>query len=465
MNRVLLARVLRQTAVCTGTALLAQGCVWTDVYEQGQDPLETVQLFQVADSAVFQVILDDVNKDGLTDVVALFGPQRAAGDYMAAEEPGTLVKAWAGDGRGGFKPLVDLDVAEGRPTHLGVWHPQDANAQIAVYGTTRSGEGQVRLISVGAADVEGINQYNLGSSATQVALQATEGGSGGGQQLVVGGNFGQPGLQDPAAGTVEPGQQQQPAASSGQGEIMVLQDPQADRFTTLGPLDLPGGDTAGASPLAVADFNADGRLDVVSTNTTSAGVVLHLQNEDGTFQRQPPVAWDIMDTPVEVITGDFNGDGKPDVRVIFESCHDAYFVNQGGQLAAPSTFHTVMDPTLHAVVADLDGDQDKDLLLTGINGAVEVLLLDANGQVDQQSARRVVVNPDAASPVDGSAPLAVRVAQNALGKAARRAQALGSAFLPVRGEMVAAGADLNRDGRPDLVFGTNDGQVLLHQGR
>lgn len=463
MKKLSTTRILRTCALTTaGSLLLLNGCTWMDVYEQGQQPMEAVQVFTVGGGAIQQLILDDVNQDGMLDVVALVGPSKPQGTpYMQALEPGNRVLALAGDNKGGFKPLLDVDAVEFRPTHLGVWHPNGAsNSQIAMYGTRANGEGVVNLLSVGSQDLEGVSNFDLGSSATQVALQATSTHAGGGEQLVVGGNF------QPAAGTGNTVQNPDNTgyAPSQQGQIKVLDHPQADHFTTLGPLDLPGVGTTTASPLAVADFNADGRLDVISTDTLSAGVVVHLQQVDGSFLRQASVPWGIVDTPVQVVTGDFNADQKTDVRVIFESCHDAYYENNNGTLAYPTLFHTVMDPTLHAVVADLDGDQDQDMLLTGINGAVEVLLLDKNGQVEQQSARRVVVVQGTHDASTDSAPLAVRVAQNVMSKVSTRLAGLASAFLPVNGEVMAAGADLNKDGKPDLVFGTNDGQILLYQG-
>ncbi len=80
----------------------------------------------------------------------------------------------------------------------------------------------------------------------------------------------------------------------------------------------------GGTFLATADFNGDGKLDVITSSDD--GVFLSLGNGDGTFQ--PPTA--IAETNVfheqfwgGIVTGDFNGDGKMDFATTFD-------INTGG---------------------------------------------------------------------------------------------------------------------------------------
>ncbi len=70
---------------------------------------------------------------------------------------------------------------------------------------------------------------------------------------------------------------------------------------------------AGQTPgwAAVADFNKDGKLDVVTANSGSGNSSILLGNGDGTFQPATNVSVPGT-TPVYVATGDFNGDGNPD---------------------------------------------------------------------------------------------------------------------------------------------------------
>ena len=70
--------------------------------------------------------------------------------------------------------------------------------------------------------------------------------------------------------------------------------------------------------LTATDFNHDGHLDLVVTNfgtfpTDRGGVSLLLGNGDGSFQA--PANFAAGDFPVGIASGDFNGDGNPDVVV------------------------------------------------------------------------------------------------------------------------------------------------------
>src|ERR1700683_1077269 len=67
----------------------------------------------------------------------------------------------------------------------------------------------------------------------------------------------------------------------------------------------------GAISLATADFNGDGKPDVVGAEGLS--MVILLGNRDGTFQYKA-----LPNLPSQascLAVGDFNGDGKPDLVV------------------------------------------------------------------------------------------------------------------------------------------------------
>lgn len=67
--------------------------------------------------------------------------------------------------------------------------------------------------------------------------------------------------------------------------------------------------------IAVADFNADGKPDLVVTNYSSnGGVNVFLGNGDGTFATTP-LSLSTGSSPTSVATADFDGDGRADVAV------------------------------------------------------------------------------------------------------------------------------------------------------
>jgi hypothetical protein len=67
----------------------------------------------------------------------------------------------------------------------------------------------------------------------------------------------------------------------------------------------------GPYTVAVADFNLDGALDIVTSNFMTGNASVLLGNGDGTFQA-PIDAGPTGQFSYGVAVGDFNGDGKPD---------------------------------------------------------------------------------------------------------------------------------------------------------
>ena len=70
----------------------------------------------------------------------------------------------------------------------------------------------------------------------------------------------------------------------------------------------------GPSAVATADLNADGKLDLVTSNEFSNSVSVLLGNGDGTFQ--PAVSYPVGANPIAVSIGDFTGGGKLDIFTV-----------------------------------------------------------------------------------------------------------------------------------------------------
>src|ERR1019366_7077928 len=139
---------------------------------------------------------------------------------------------------------------------------------------------------------------------------------------------------------------------NGSGNAMVVADFNNDGHLDIAEVDYGYG-------LNIFLVNGDGRLDLVLSGYGNDLVVL-LGRGDGTF-----------DSPIQlstlggmVATGDFNGDGVPDIAFEFDSGGPAVQVffgdGTGGFVAGPVT--TLGNYVVHAMIAgDLDQDGVDDL--------------------------------------------------------------------------------------------------------
>ena len=145
-----------------------------------------------------------------------------------------------------------------------------------------------------------------------------------------------------------------------------------------------GGDFIQGSMVA-ADFNGDGKMDlaVVGDYVSSGGVTVLLGNADGTFNA---VATNFAPDQGfnEVATGDFNGDGIPDLIATnyFAPGGATILLGKGDGTFALGTQLTVDTFVSSIVTGDFNGDGITDLAF-GYTGAVEVYLGKGDGTFNQ----------------------------------------------------------------------------------
>jgi hypothetical protein len=195
---------------------------------------------------------------------------------------------------------------------------------------------------------------------------------------------------------------------------------------------IPG--AAGVITLAVGDFNNDGKLDLITTNSdvNENGLGLVLGNGDGTFQYPIEVAgFAIYGSMGAIVAGDFNKDGKLDFATTWSlggPVQVSVYLNDGtGHFTFNNSHPIGTTLTRQMATVDLNSDGKLDLIVPDpSNSAVAVLY--GNG--------------------DGTFQPAVDFPAAVPGQTAPTGVAIG---------------DFNKDGKPDIVVASSTG-CCPHQG-
>ena len=143
--------------------------------------------------------------------------------------------------------------------------------------------------------------------------------------------------------------------------------------------------------IAIGDFNRDTKLDLAIANHEEKHLTILLGDGNGGFAPAPnsPLAVEVKPHVHGVATGDFNGDGNPDL-VTDSWANDQVLVLFGDGKAnfrTPGTFVNVgKRPYQRLRVADVNGDGAADILTTnGEGNNVTVLLSDGSGGFKQSA--------------------------------------------------------------------------------
>ncbi len=332
-----------------------------------------------------------------------------------------------------------------------------------------NGDGKVDLISANAGDGTLTVMTNNGSGG--FALEAT---------LVVG-NFP---LFVAAADVNGDGKLDLISAdfgSGGSGNTLTIWTNNGNGFGYNSTL------TVGSGPCAIAaaDVNGDGKVDLISANAYDGTLTVLTNNGMGGFDLSAtlPVGASASSYPDSVAAADVNGDGKPDL--ISANSNDGTLTvltnNGNGGFGLNATLAVGLAPA-SVIAADVNGDGKPDLISANANdGTLTVLTNNGHGLFGFNATLNVGL-------ISGSSPEnVVAVDVNGDGKPDLVCADFGDDTLTVltnngsggfgTGAILSVGvagsepnsvaaADVNGDGKPDLIsanFGTGTLSVLVNE--
>ena len=145
--------------------------------------------------------------------------------------------------------------------------------------------------------------------------------------------------------------------------------------------DIPTG--SGPQQVAVADFNRDGKPDIVVANSGEGSVSILLGNGDGTFR--VPIKIMVSVSPRALAVGDLNGDGIPDI-VTNDYVNGVLYILLGkgdGTFETPRVIGSVAAEGL--AIGDLNRDGKADLAVTNTDNNVWIYLGNGDGTFSSPS--------------------------------------------------------------------------------
>jgi len=230
----------------------------------------------------------------------------------------------------------------------------------------------------------------------------------------------------------------------------------------------PASQGIAASGLVAADFNGDGKLDLFVAGSASG---LYIDNGNGTFTHSGPT----FGSYSYINMADFNLDGKPDVLLSNATTGQVYLGNGAGVFTAAGT---ISGPGQMPAVADFNGDAKPDVafavtycghgvchyyLYTYLGNADGTFTYSCTAALSATETQLIAADfnqdgkLDLATDGPGSTTLTFSIH---LGNGDGTFQSAVSTYSNVYAYAIAA-ADVNLDGKLDVIFTAQNGASLV----
>ncbi len=399
---------------------------------RGDGTFDLLAFFKTGEAGTF-VLVADLNRDGRLDLVAPHQDLPNLAVFLENED-------------GSFGGGLDLVVGEG-PRHLTI---EDFN---------RDGYGDIAVACWGSGTIDVI-LGNAGGATAEI-VRSTAGQH---PTFVAPGDFDADGLPDLAVADF--GDPDSALGLPGNGAVAILRGSGDGNFTQIGRYPTGGS----ASCVRACDLNEDGRLDLVVANYLPTTLSVFLGSGDGTFSG--PQGYDLPGwTAKSVDVADFNADGHLDVAVSIGAYGTSVILGRGDGTLAEEVSRVAATSALEVADVNLDGRPD---LAVGVAAAVWTYLSNGDGTFSRPTAVPAGRDPFGIAAADLNSDGLVDLATaNFYSASATVWLGMGTGLFTQRvdygagnGATSVAAGDLNGDGRPDLaIANSNTNTVSIRWNR
>lgn len=165
----------------------------------------------------------------------------------------------------------------------------------------------------------------------------------------------------------------------------------------------------GPNAIATADFNGDGRSDIVIADSGTDSLTVLTSSANGSFSSS---SYSLAGTPEAIAIGDINGDGKADLVVVTQTSYGGSAANNvsillgnGSGTFAAATNYDLSYPPTSVALADFNGDGHLDVVAacgplvrvllnngSGVLGSPQIATVPNGGEADQIAIGNIAGN-------------------------------------------------------------------------